>query len=83
MKNYKTLKTKNAKITSYKKVKIKNISKRNKSKIFNTKQIIICSFVFLILIIIIQFICIFKKEVSKIYFYKNNRKYDINFKYED
>lgn len=80
MKNYKALKTKNSKQTSYKIVKIKNILKRNKSKIFNIKQIIICSFIFLLLIIIIQFICIFKTEVNKKY---NNRKYDIDFKYED
>ena len=83
MKNDNTSKTQKTKKTSLKKAKIINISNEDNSKIYNNKKIFICSIIFLLLIIVMQFIFIFTKGTKQIYTYKNNRKYDSNFKYED
>ena len=72
---------------SFKKVKIKSNKYENndENKFTNKKIINIFSYVFLILIIIIQFIIIYNSKAKNKYHISENikRKYDINFKYGD
>ena len=86
--NVSILKSKIKNNNSFQKVKIKdNINENNdKKKLFVSKNIAVFSFIFLLFIIIIQFIFIYSLKTSSkdsLSEYNNKRKYDINFKYED
>ena len=87
MKNFK--KSQMSKKKSFKKVKIRNYTyESKKSRLFNTKNIIIFSFMVFLIIIIIQFIIIYNSKTIKttnretVTEINIKRKYDINFIYE-